>query len=58
MSTDEDALRDRRAPEVLTDTDENGRTVPYFEAPAGRSAWAASGYGPPMPPSAGLGRAR
>ncbi|MFF8934867.1 hypothetical protein ACF08O_09105 [Streptomyces paradoxus] len=53
-----DALRDRRAPEVLPDTDANGRTVPYFELPAGRSAWAASGYGSLMPPSAGLGRAR
>jgi hypothetical protein len=53
-----DALRDRRAPEVLTDTDENGRTVPYFEIPARRSAWAASGYGSLMPPSAGLARAR
>ncbi|MFF6917854.1 hypothetical protein [Streptomyces sp. NPDC012466] len=45
-----DALRDRRAPEVLTDTDENGRAVPYFEVPAGRSAWAASGYGSLMSP--------
>ncbi|MFJ4818826.1 hypothetical protein [Streptomyces sp. NPDC088801] len=53
-----DALRDRRAPEVLTDTDEDGRTVPYFEVPARRSAWAASGYGSLMPPSAGLGGAR
>ncbi|PNG16658.1 hypothetical protein [Streptomyces cahuitamycinicus] len=53
-----DALRDRRAPEVLTDTDEDGRTVPYFEVPARRSAWAASGYGSLMSPSAGLGRAR
>ncbi|MFJ8593205.1 hypothetical protein [Streptomyces sp. NPDC093598] len=53
-----DALRNRRAPEVLTDTDENGRTVPYFEVPAGRSAWAASGYGSLMPTSAGLSRTR
>ncbi|MFD5158391.1 hypothetical protein ACFWMJ_10010 [Streptomyces hawaiiensis] len=53
-----DALRDRRAPEVLPDTDENGRIVPYFEVPAGRSAWAATGYGSLMRPSAGLGRAR
>ncbi|MFF7867404.1 hypothetical protein ACFZCT_13210 [Streptomyces qaidamensis] len=53
-----DALRDRRAPEVLPDTDEDGRTVPYFEVPAGRSAWAATGYGSLMPASAGLGRAR
>ncbi|MFF7795336.1 hypothetical protein [Streptomyces sp. NPDC007991] len=40
-----DALRGRRAPEVLTDRDEDGRTVPYFEVPAGRSVWAATGYG-------------
>lgn len=40
-----DALQARRAPEVLTDTDEDGRTVPYFELPAGRSMWAATGYG-------------
>ncbi|MEU3891019.1 hypothetical protein [Streptomyces sp. NPDC029041] len=53
-----DALRDRRAPEVLPDTDEDGRRVPYFEVPAGRSAWAASGYGSLMPPSAGVARAR
>ncbi|MFE9027605.1 hypothetical protein ACFYOA_15255 [Streptomyces iakyrus] len=53
-----DALRDRRAPEVLPDTDEDGRRVPYFEVPAGRSAWAASGYGSLMSPSAGLARAR
>ncbi|MFE1247567.1 hypothetical protein [Streptomyces sp. NPDC058766] len=48
------ALRNGRAPEALTDTDEDGRTVPYFEVPAGRSAWAATGYGSLMPPSAGL----
>ncbi|MFD5229929.1 hypothetical protein ACFWJ5_15615 [Streptomyces qaidamensis] len=53
-----DALQDRRAPEVLPDTDEDGRRVPYFEVPAGRSAWAASGYGSLMSPSAGLARAR
>ncbi|GGW92141.1 hypothetical protein [Streptomyces lomondensis] len=53
-----DALRDRRAPEVLTDTAADGRTVPYFELPAGRSVWAATGYGSLMPPSEGLGRAR
>ncbi|MFJ4241645.1 hypothetical protein ACIP17_13670 [Streptomyces iakyrus] len=53
-----DALRNRRAPEVLPDTDEDGRRVPYFEVPAGRSAWAASGYGSLMSPSAGLARAR
>jgi hypothetical protein len=53
-----DALRNRRAPEVLPDTDEDGRRVPYFEVPAGRSAWAASGYGSLMSASAGLARAR
>ncbi|MEU0168482.1 hypothetical protein ABZ214_24005 [Streptomyces iakyrus] len=53
-----DALRNRRAPEVLPDTDEDGRRVPYFEVPAGRSAWAPSGYGSLMSPSAGLARAR
>ncbi|MEU0193067.1 hypothetical protein ABZ250_24830 [Streptomyces afghaniensis] len=57
-----DALRARRAPEVLTDTDEDGRTVPYFELPAGRSVWAATGYGSLMPPLEGInsrsGRAR
>ncbi|MFC9126992.1 hypothetical protein ACFT4A_09110 [Streptomyces sp. NPDC057099] len=49
-----DALRDRRAPEVLTDTDENGRTVPYFELPAERSVWAATGYGSLKAPLAGI----
>jgi len=39
------ALADRRAPEVLTDTGPDGRTVPYFEIPAERSVWAATGYG-------------
>lgn len=53
-----DALRDHRAPEVLTDRDEGGRTVPYFEVPAERSVWAATGYGSLMPVSAGLGRGR
>ncbi|MEU1318102.1 hypothetical protein [Streptomyces tibetensis] len=53
-----DALRDHRAPEVLTDTDQDGRTVPYFEVPAGRSPWAATGYGSLATPSAGLGGAR
>lgn len=38
------ALRERRAPEVLTDTTE-GREVPYFEVPAESSIWAATGYG-------------
>nr|WP_237556682.1 hypothetical protein [Streptomyces sp. SID5464] len=40
-----DALQVRRAPEVLTDRAEDGRTVPYFELPAGRSVWSATGYG-------------
>ena len=40
-----DALRDRRAPEVLTDRAGDGRTIPYFELPAGRSVWSATGYG-------------
>jgi hypothetical protein len=53
-----DALRDHRAPEVLTDRNEGGRTVPYFEVPAERSVWAATGYGSLMPVSAGLGRGR
>ncbi|MEV8016816.1 hypothetical protein AB0O76_10800 [Streptomyces sp. NPDC086554] len=39
------AVRTRRAPEVLTDTDADGRSVPYFEIPADRSVWAATGYG-------------
>lgn len=38
------ALRERRAPEVLTDT-VDGRDVPYFEAPTEDSVWAATGYG-------------
>ncbi|MFI7101099.1 hypothetical protein ACIBK8_17205 [Streptomyces sp. NPDC050161] len=38
------AVRARRAPEVLTDH-ADGRPVPYFEAPADRSLWAATGYG-------------
>nr|WP_199788184.1 hypothetical protein [Streptomyces sp. SID8354] len=38
------AVRSRRAPEVLTDRPE-GRPVPYFEVPAERSLWAATGYG-------------
>ncbi|MFF0728646.1 hypothetical protein [Streptomyces sp. NPDC004134] len=38
------ALRERRAPEVLTDT-ADGREVPYFEVPAESSIWAATGYG-------------
>ncbi|MFH8500265.1 hypothetical protein [Streptomyces coeruleorubidus] len=44
-----DALRDRRAPEVLTERAGDGRTVPYFELPAGRSVWSATGYGSLMP---------
>ncbi|KDN86072.1 hypothetical protein [Kitasatospora cheerisanensis] len=38
------ALRGRRAPQVLAVRDQ-GRTVPYFEVPAERSLWAATGYG-------------
>ncbi|MFF9351944.1 hypothetical protein [Streptomyces sp. NPDC014734] len=38
------ALRARRAPQVLAVRD-RGRTVPYFEVPAERSLWAATGYG-------------
>lgn len=53
-----DALRDHRAPEVLTDRDEDGRTVPYFEVPPQRSAWAATGYGSLMRVSAGFNRHR
>lgn len=39
------ALRARRAPEVLTDRTSDGRRIPYFERPADRSVWAATGYG-------------
>ncbi|MCX5420906.1 hypothetical protein [Streptomyces sp. NBC_00078] len=39
------ALRARRAPEVLTDVAEGGRSVPYFEVAGERSVWAATGYG-------------
>ncbi|MDJ1135929.1 hypothetical protein [Streptomyces iconiensis] len=38
------AVASHRAPEVLTAAQE-GRTVPYFEIPAERSLWAATGYG-------------
>ncbi|AKH83849.1 hypothetical protein AA958_18385 [Streptomyces sp. CNQ-509] len=38
------AVQARRAPEVLTDR-MDGRDVPYFEVPAERSLWAATGYG-------------
>ncbi|KUL35536.1 hypothetical protein ADL22_27195 [Streptomyces sp. NRRL F-4489] len=38
------AVRTRRAPEVLTDR-LDGRPVPYFEVPADKSLWAATGYG-------------
>nr|WP_063747471.1 hypothetical protein [Kitasatospora sp. SID7827] len=38
------ALKARRSPQVLAVRDE-GRTVPYFEVPAARSLWAATGYG-------------
>jgi hypothetical protein len=30
---------------VLTDRAGDGRTVPYFELPAGLSVWSATGYG-------------
>ncbi|POX56411.1 hypothetical protein C3489_04985 [Streptomyces sp. Ru71] len=40
-----EALSKRRPPEVLTDTTPDGRTVPYFDVPAERSVWAATGYG-------------
>ncbi|GAB2876740.1 hypothetical protein GCM10027074_51010 [Streptomyces deserti] len=40
-----ESVRLRRAPEVLTDRTADGRTVPYFELPAERSVWAATGYG-------------
>ncbi|MET9535834.1 hypothetical protein ABZY02_35670 [Streptomyces sp. NPDC006649] len=40
------AVRTRRAPEVLTAPEsKGGRSVPYFEIPAERSVWAATGYG-------------
>ncbi|MCX4558717.1 hypothetical protein OHA02_21295 [Streptomyces phaeochromogenes] len=38
-----EAVRLRRAPEVLTDTAEDGRRVPYFDVP--NSFWATTGYG-------------
>jgi hypothetical protein len=38
------ALHARRSPQVLAVRD-RGRTVPYFEVPAERSLWAATGYG-------------
>ncbi|MFB7946439.1 hypothetical protein ACFC6L_16155 [Kitasatospora phosalacinea] len=38
------ALKGRRSPQVLAVRDQ-GRTVPYFEVPADRSLWAATGYG-------------
>jgi len=38
-----EAVRLRRAPEVLTDTAEDGRRVPYFEV--SNSFWATTGYG-------------
>ncbi|MEV0218462.1 hypothetical protein [Streptomyces sp. NPDC050704] len=37
------AVREHRAPEVLTDTTKDGRRVPYFEAT--HSLWATTGYG-------------
>ncbi|MBC2907188.1 hypothetical protein [Streptomyces cupreus] len=39
------ALRIHRSPDVLTDVTEDGETVAYFEVPAERSVWAATGYG-------------
>lgn len=39
-----DAVRAHRPPEVLT-VRRDGRDVPYFDEPAERSVWAASGYG-------------
>ncbi|MEV0529406.1 hypothetical protein AB0I66_38915 [Streptomyces sp. NPDC050439] len=39
------AVRARRAPQVLTDEGPEGRQIPYFEVPAERSVWAATGYG-------------
>ncbi|MET8684247.1 hypothetical protein ABZV77_08525 [Streptomyces sp. NPDC004732] len=42
------AVRERRAPEVLTDTSEagpGGVPLPYFEVDAATSVWAATGYG-------------
>ncbi|MEU6826268.1 hypothetical protein ABZ921_37120 [Streptomyces atriruber] len=42
------AVRERRAPEVLTDTSETGPggvPLPYFEVDAATSVWAATGYG-------------
>ncbi|GAA1909075.1 hypothetical protein GCM10009716_18780 [Streptomyces sodiiphilus] len=38
------AVRAHRPPEVLMDR-HDGRDVPYFEVPAERSVWAATGYG-------------
>ncbi|MET9758688.1 hypothetical protein ABZ016_06475 [Streptomyces sp. NPDC006372] len=53
-----DALRERRAPEALTDTGRDGRAVPYFELPGERSVWAATGYGSLMSPLAGFNSSR
>ncbi len=39
------AVHTHRAPQSLTDVSEDGRTIPYFEVPAERSVWAATGYG-------------
>lgn len=38
------AVRNRRAPEALTDVYE-GRQVPYFDVPAEQSLWTATGFG-------------
>ncbi|MEW2387276.1 hypothetical protein AB0933_02820 [Streptomyces venezuelae] len=50
------AIRERRAPEVLTDTPApDGRPVPYFEVDAESSVWAATGYGSLLGDAAGDG---
>ncbi|WP_414170373.1 hypothetical protein ACMATS_35925 [Streptoverticillium reticulum] len=49
------AVRARRAPEVLTDCTPDGRRVPYFELPADASVWAATGYGSLVAPGGALG---
>lgn len=35
----------RRLPEVLTDHDDDGQEIPYYEADPERSVWAETGYG-------------
>jgi hypothetical protein len=39
------AAAGHRIPSVLTDRDADGNEIPYYEADAGRSVWAATGYG-------------